>query len=44
MCFDTAAFDTKPFQYAILYQKEGHLILYPVICMIILCTVNRFEL
>ena len=31
MCFGTAAFDTDTFQCEILYQKEGHLILYPVI-------------
>ena len=31
MCFGTAAFDTDTFQRAIFYQKEGHLILYPVI-------------
>ena len=36
VCFGTAAFDTDAFdtdtsQRAILYQKEGHLILYPVI-------------
>ena len=30
-CFGTAAFDTDTFQRAILYQKEGYLILYPVI-------------
>ena len=29
--FGTTAFDTDTFQRAILYQKEGHLILYPVI-------------
>ena len=28
-----AAFDTDTFQYAILYQKEGNLILYPVITL-----------
>ena len=31
MCFDTDAFDTDTFQHAILYQKEGYLILYPEI-------------
>ena len=31
MCFCTAAFDTDTFQCAILYQNEGHLILYQVI-------------
>ena len=31
MCFGTDAFDTDAFQDAILYQKEGYLILYPVI-------------
>ena len=31
MCFGTAAFDTDTFQRVILYQNEGHLILYPVI-------------
>ena len=31
MCFGTDAFDTDTFQRAILYQKEGYLIFYPVI-------------
>ena len=31
MCFGTDAFDTDRFQLAILYQKEGYLVLYPVI-------------
>ena len=31
MCFGTDAFDTDTFQHAILYKKEGYLILYPVI-------------
>ena len=31
MYFGTAAFDTDTFERAILYQNEGHLILYPVI-------------
>ena len=31
MCFGRDAFDTDNFQRAILYQKEGYLILYPVI-------------
>ena len=31
MCFGAAAFDTDTFQRAVLYQKEGRLILYPVI-------------
>ena len=31
MCFATAAFDTDTFQRAILYEKEGYLILDPVI-------------
>ena len=31
LCFGTDAFDTDTFQRAILYQKEGYLILYPVI-------------
>ena len=31
MCFGTDASDTNTFQRAILYQKEGHFILYPVI-------------
>ena len=35
MCFGTAAFDTDIFKRAILYQKEGHLILSGD--MIILC-------
>ena len=35
MCFGTVAFDTETFQHAILYQREGHLILY--MDMIILC-------
>ena len=30
-CFGTDAFDTDTFQRAILYQKEGYLILYLVI-------------
>ena len=31
MCIGTDAFDTDTFQRAVLYQKEGYLILYPVI-------------
>ena len=31
MCIATDAFDTDNFKRAILYQKEGYLILYPVI-------------
>ena len=31
MYFVTVAFDTDTFQRAILYQKEGYLILYPLI-------------
>ena len=31
MGFGLAAFDTETFQRAILYQEEGHLVLYPVI-------------
>ena len=31
MCFGTGAFDIDTFQRAILYEKEGYLILYPVI-------------
>ena len=31
VCFGTDAFDTETFQRAILYQKGGYLILYPVI-------------
>ena len=31
MCSGTVAIDTDTFQRAILYQNEGHLILYPVI-------------
>ena len=31
VCFGTYAFDTDRFQRAILYQKEGYLILYPLI-------------
>ena len=30
MCFGTDAFDTDPFLHAILYQKEGYVIFYPV--------------
>ena len=37
VCFGTNAFDTDTFQLAILYQNEGHLILYPVI-------MNRIDL
>ena len=33
MRFGTAAFDTDTFPRAILYQNEGHLIFYPVICL-----------
>ena len=31
VCFGTDAFDTDIFQRAVLYQKEGYLILYPLI-------------
>ena len=31
MFLEKVAFDTDTFQREILYQKEGHLILYPVI-------------
>ena len=31
MCFGAGAFDIDTFQCEILYQKEGYLILYPVI-------------
>ena len=31
MCFGTDALDTDTFKRVIVYQKEGYLILYPVI-------------
>ena len=39
MCFGTDNFNTDTFQRAILYQKEGHLILYDYF----VCRVNRFR-
>ena len=31
VCFGTASFDTDTYQCEVLYKKEGHLFLYPVI-------------
>ena len=42
MCFGTAGFDTDTFQHAIVYQNEGHFILYLVICLVV-CGVNIFR-
>ena len=45
MCFGTDAFDTDTFKRAILYQKEGYFILYPLIVLYnyFVCRVNRFR-
>ena len=42
MCFGTAGFDTDTFQHAVVYQNEGHFILYLVIWLVV-CGLNRFR-
>ena len=42
VCFGAAGFDTDIFQHTIVYQNEGHFILYLVIWLVV-CGVNRFR-